>query len=188
MRWFRLAVCATALVTLAAVPARAQGFITPYIGYNYGGDSDHCVSLRNCEDRQVNWGVAIGKTGGVMGFEEDFAYAKNFFGKTEGADNAVITVMSNLMIVIPAGPIQPYGLIGLGLIRSHAKLDTSVFNVTKNALGYDIGAGINIFPVRSFGIRGDIRHMKTLSDLTLGIFNDDKLSFWRASLGLTLRF
>jgi hypothetical protein len=60
--------------------------------------------------------------------------------------------------------------------------------VTNNALGYDIGAGINIFPVRSFGFRGDIRHVKTLSDLTLGIFEDDKLSFWRASLGLTLRF
>jgi opacity protein-like surface antigen len=188
MRWFRLAACATALVTLGAVPVRAQGFITPYIGYNYGGDSQNCASLRNCEEKRMNWGVAIGKTGGVVGFEEDFAYAKNFFGKTPGVDNAVITVMSNLMLVIPAGPIQPYGLIGLGLVRSHAKLDTSVFNVTKNALGYDIGAGINIFPVHSVGVRGDIRHMKTLSDLTLGIFNADKLSFWRGSVGLTLRF
>jgi opacity protein-like surface antigen len=188
MRWFRLAAYATALVTLAAVPARAQGFITPFVGFNYGGDSANCVGLTSCEDRQMNWGVSIGKTGGVVGFEEDFGYAKDFFGKTAGADNAVLTLMSNLMIVIPAGPIQPYGLIGMGLIRSHAKLDTSVFNVTKNALGWDIGAGINIFPVHSVGIRGDIRHMESLSDITLGIFSNDQIGFWRGSLGLTLRF
>jgi opacity protein-like surface antigen len=189
MQWFRLAACATALVTLAAVPAAAQGFITPYIGFNYGGDSgDYCVSLRNCEDKRTNWGVSIGKTGGVVGIEEDFGYAKNFFGKAPGVDNAVLTLMSNILVVIPAGPIQPYGLIGLGLIRSHAKLDTSAFNLSKNALGYDIGAGINIFPVHSVGVRGDIRHMQSLSDITLGVFSSDKVGFWRGSLGLTFRF
>jgi opacity protein-like surface antigen len=188
MRWFRLAACATALVTLVSVPATAQGFITPYIGFNYGGDSANCLSLRNCEDKRTNWGVAIGKTGGIVGIEEDFGYAKDFFGKTPGADNAVLTLMSNLMLVIPAGPIQPYGLVGLGLIRSHAKLDTSALSFTKNSLGYDIGAGINIFPVHSVGIRGDIRHLETFDDITLGVFSNNKVGFWRGSLGLTLRF
>jgi len=188
MRRFGLAVCATTLMMFAAVPARAQGFITPFIGFNYGGDSDNCAALTSCEDRRTNWGISIGKTGGAVGVEEDFGYAKNFFGEIPGGDSAVVTLMSNLMLAIPAGPIQPYALIGLGLIHSHAHLDTSLLDVSQNALGYDIGAGVNIFPVHSIGIRGDIRHIQSFSDLTLGIFNNDQLGFWRGSLGLTLRF
>lgn len=176
------------LVTLTPITARAQGFITPYIGYNYGGDSANCASLRNCEEKQVNWGVSLGKTGGVFGVEADFGYAPHFFGKAEGADNAVLHFMSNVLLVIPAGPIQPYGLIGIGLIRPHAKLDASSLSITKNALGYDIGGGINIFLARSVGIRGDVRHIKTMKNLTLGVFSSDKLDFWRASAGLTFRF
>ena len=45
--------------------------------------------------------------------------------KTPGGDNAMLTLMSNLMLVVPAGPIQPYALIGLGLIRPHAEFDAT---------------------------------------------------------------
>ena len=55
-------------------------------------------------------------------------------------------------------------------------------------LGYDIGGGLNIFIVHSFGIRGDIRHMHTLQDITLGVLQNQPLDFWRASAGVTFRF
>jgi len=38
------------------------------------------------------------------------------------------------------------------------------------------------------GIRGDIRRFKTLQDVNLFIFTQDKLKFWRASGGLALVF
>jgi opacity protein-like surface antigen len=176
------------LLICAAAPARAQGFISPFVGYNFGGDSANCISLQNCEDKRLNVGVSIGTTHGVLGFEEDIAYAPDFFGKTPGTSNSVLTLMSNLLIVVPAGPIQPYALIGVGLIRPHAQFDALNLAVDQNALGYDIGGGINIFLARSLGIRGDIRHLRTMSDVTLGLFSNDQLDFWRASAGLTLRF
>lgn len=188
MRLLRLATVITALVAGIAHPARAQGFISPYAGYNFGGDAAACASLQNCEDKRLNVGVSIGTTHGVLGFEEDIAYAPDFFGKTPGASNGVLTFMSNLLIVVPAGPIQPYALIGVGLIRPHAQFDALNLAVDQNALGYDIGGGINIFLARSLGIRGDIRHLRTMSDVTLGLFSNDQLDFWRASAGLTLRF
>jgi hypothetical protein len=188
MRSFCRVACALALVVLAAGPARADGFISPYLGYNFGGDSDNCASLRNCQEKRNNWGVSFGSTHGIFGFEEDIAYASDFFGKTPGVSNGVLTVMSNLMVVIPAGPIQPYGIVGLGLIRPHMKLDAASLSLDQNTLGYDIGAGLNIFLVHGFGVRGDVRHLHTVRDVSLGVFGNDKLDFWRASLGVTFRF
>ena len=183
-------IVAFVLVCLAvsAVPARADGFISPFIGFNFGGDSANCLGFSNCEDRRNNWGVSLGTMGGVFGFEADIGYAPQFFGKTDTGDNAVLTVMSNLMVIIPAGPIRPYGVVGLGLIRSHAQLNSSLTDFSQNTLGYDIGGGLNIFFVHSFGIRGDVRHMHTLQDVTLGVFQNQPLDFWRGSAGVTFRF
>jgi len=188
MRTCRLVAFVVAASVLRAVPARADGFISPFIGYNFGGDSGNCVSLTNCEEKRNNYGVSVGATGGLFGAELDFGYAPDFFGKTATGDNAVLTVMTNLMVVIPAGPVRPYGIVGLGLIRPHAQLNSSLTDVTQNTLGYDIGGGINIFILHSLGLRGDIRHMHTLQDITLGFFQNQPLDFWRASGGVTFRF
>jgi hypothetical protein len=175
-------------MVLAPATARADGFITPFAGFNFGGDSANCISATNCDEKRLNWGVSFGTTHGIFGFEEDIGYAPDFFGTTSGGDNAVLTVMSNLMIVVPAGPIQPYVVGGFGLIRPHAKLDTSALSVDQNTIGYDVGAGINVFPLHSLGLRADVRHLHTLQDITLGVFQNQPLDFWRASAGLTLRF
>lgn len=189
MKSIRVAAFAVLLAALSAKPASAQGFISPFLGFTYGGDvAANCVSLTNCEERRTNWGVGFGTTHGVLGFEEEIGYAKDFFGKTAGGDNAVLTVMSNVLVIVPAGPIRPYALFGIGLMRPHIKFDSSALAFEKNALGYDIGGGVNIFFTRGVGIRGDIRHLQTFEDVTLGVFSNEKLDFWRASAGLTFRF
>jgi Outer membrane protein beta-barrel domain len=183
------AAIALTFLALSSTPAHAQGFISPFLGFAYGGDvAAVCRSLTSCEDRRSNWGVAFGSARGVLGFEEEIGYAKNFFGDTPNSNNSVLTVMSNLMVVVPAGPVRPYGVIGLGLVRPHFALDSSTLAVTNNSLGYDFGGGVNIFFSQGFGIRGDIRHIETFDDLTLGIFQSDKLNFWRGSAGLVFRF
>jgi opacity protein-like surface antigen len=185
----RIVCLAVSLLAWAASPARADGFISPFVGFNFGGDSANCVSLTNCEEKRLNLGASIGSMNGVVGLEEDIAYARNFFGKTPGADNALLTLMTNMMIGVPAGPIRPYVVIGLGLVRSHVTLDTSsLTTLNKNAIGYDIGGGLNIFLTHGLGVRGDVRHIKTFQDITLGVFNNDQINFWRGSAGLTFSF
>src|SRR5712691_4884654 len=150
---------AAAVLALSATPARADGFITPFVGFNFGGDSANCVSLTNCDEKRTNYGVSIGSVGKAFGFEADFGYAPNFFGSTSGGDNAVLTFMTNLMLVIPAGPVRPYGLVGIGLVRPHAQLNASSLASDQNTLGWDIGGGVNIFLVHAVGVRGDVRHV-----------------------------
>ena len=63
----------TLLISIAcAAPARAEGFISPFIGYNFGGDSG-CPSISNCEDKNLNWGIGVGAVGGLFGVEAEFA-------------------------------------------------------------------------------------------------------------------
>jgi hypothetical protein len=186
----RVHVVALAVVVAAATarPARADGFITPYVGFNFGGDSANCASLSNCEEKRTNWGVTFGSSRGIFGIEADFGYAPNFFGKAPGESNGVFHFMTDFMLVVPAGPVQPYGFIGLGLIRPHAEFSLPSLSLDQNAFGHDIGGGLNLFFSRSVGLHGEIRHLRTFKDVTLGVFSNDKLDFLRASAGLTFRF
>jgi outer membrane protein with beta-barrel domain len=188
MKRYRILVLSLTLMSSSAVPARADGFFSPFLGFGFNSDSPICRSLTDCEEKRTQWGASFGSMNGVFGFEEDIAYAPSFFGKTPGNDNAMLTLMSNLMIIIPAGPIQPYGIIGLGLMRPHVNFDAIDLTLNKNAFGYDIGGGLNIFFGHTVGIRGDLRRLKTFENVTLGLFSSDKIDFWRGSAGLTLRF
>ncbi len=89
-----------------------------------------------------NFGVAFGATGPVFGFEEDLSYAKNFFGDAPATDNSVSSAMSNLLVGVGVGPVRPYFIAGLGLVRPH--VSTIVIDSRRNTLGYDIGGGLSL--------------------------------------------
>ena len=187
IKTFRL--LALAVVCAIAIPwqAHAQGaFITPFLGYNFGGDSANCLSFSNCDQKRLNFGASIGSMGKVVGFEEDISWAKNFFGDAPNTDNSVLTLMSSLLIGAGSGPIRPYFVGGIGLIHPHVSSSlASLGDFSQNAFGYDLGGGIHIM-FGHVGIRGDIRRFKTMSDVSFFGFEGQKLEFWRGSLGLTL--
>ena len=172
---------------MQARPAFADRGITPYVGYNYGGDSSNCLTLTGCQEKHTNIGVSMGSFGGT-GLELDLGYAKNFFGVSPDTNNSVLTVMTNFVVGVPIGPVHPFVVGGIGLIRPHASLSPTVLISSKNALGYDLGAGVALSLGRSFGLRGDIRRFSTFQDLKLFVFTGGKLSFSRATIGLTLKY
>jgi hypothetical protein len=188
MKPYRILAIMLTLMSSSVVPARADGFISPFLGFGFSSDSTICQSLTNCEDHRNQWGISLGSTNGIFGFEQDIAWAPDFFGRTSAGGNGMFTLMSNLMVIIPAGPIQPYGVIGLGLMRPHVDFDALRLTLDQNAFGYDIGGGLNIFFGHTVGIRGDLRRLRTFDDVTLGVFGAEKINFWRGSAGLTLRF
>jgi opacity protein-like surface antigen len=182
---------AVALLLVVPSPASAGGFLIPFIGYNFGGDSGNCPTLTTCDERHMNFGASLGSMGSIFGFEEDISFAKNFFGDADGVDNSVFSAMSNLLIGVGVGPIRPYVVGGLGLVRSHVETSLqSVVGLTggKTSLGYDLGGGVTVLFAPHVGIRGDLRHFHTLQDVNLLTFGGEKLDFWRASAGLALTF
>jgi opacity protein-like surface antigen len=190
---FRSIVLCTAFVVLTlglGSPAAAQGFVSPLIGYDFGGDSG-CPEITGCEDKKLNVGVGLGTLGSILGFELDISYARDFFGEAPGLSSSVLTVTGNVMLGPQIGPVRPYGAAGLGLIKSHVELDAaSLIDSSNNDFGWNIGGGLMIFLSEHVGIRGDIRHFHAFQDLSLlGIqFGDTKLDFSRASAALVFRF
>jgi opacity protein-like surface antigen len=189
-RTIPISILAMALTLGLAHEVRAQGFISPFIGYDFGGDAS-CPNITNCQDKKLNAGVALGSMGSILGFEEEFGYAKDFFGNAPALSSSVLTLMSNLMVVPAIGPVHPYVLGGLGLIKSHIDFTTSsILTSNNNDLGWDLGGGVILLFGGHLGIRGDIRHFHTFQDLTVAGFNlsSPKLSFGRASAGLVVKF
>ena len=181
-------VALTALIAGAASDAAAQGFVSPLIGYDYGGDSG-CRTRTECEDKSLNFGIAFGKLG-VIGFEQEIAYARDFFGDVPGESSGVLTVMSNLLVAPTIGFVTPYGLFGIGLMKAHADFQpTTLLSLSNNSAAWDIGAGVIVWagPV---GVRGDIRHFHSFRSITLpGLsLEDAKLDYSRASGALVFRF
>jgi hypothetical protein len=173
-----------AALALSVVPAHADGFVTPFLGYNFGGDSVNCDSLTACHEKHTNFGMSIGTAGRVAGIEEDFSFAKNFYDTS--TDSSVLTIMTNVRLSLPLGPIQPYVVGGIGLIRPHANNPFQVFT-SKSAFGTDMGGGLTIMFGQGVGVRGDIRRFNA-QGVTLVIFSGARADFWRASVGLTFKY
>jgi len=188
LRFFLRVACPLALVLVAASAADAQGFISPFIGYNFGGDAG-CREIANCKDKRANFGVSIG-TAGIIGFEEELAYAKSFFGERPGASSSVLTLMSNVMVAPRIGPVRPYALIGVGLIKSRVEASLgSLASIDNNNFGWDIGGGLMLM-FGPIGVRGDVRYFHGFQDLeVLGLsLSDLKLDFGRAAAGVVFQF
>ena len=181
----------TLLISISsAAPARAQGFVSPFIGYNFGVDSG-CVEITNCEDKNLNWGVGIGALGPIFGGELEFAFIPDFFGESTTQSSSVFTLMGNFMLAPRFGPVQPYGTIGLGLIKTHAELSvTGLLESDNNDFGWNTGGGMFIFFGDHFGVRGDIRYFHAFSALEFIGFNlgETKLDYGRFSGALAVKF
>ena len=180
------------LLLAGATPARAQGYVAPLIGYDFGGNAG-CQQVSNCQDKRTNIGVAFGKMGTILGFEEEFADAKNFFGQVGTQESSVLTAMSNIMLVPAIGPVHPYGLFGMGLMKTHVGFNrTDVENFDNTGLAYNTAFGATVIFLHHVGIRGDIRHFHSTKSFTIPFIAatpaSEKLSFSRVSGALVLAF
>jgi opacity protein-like surface antigen len=187
-RWIH--VVAVLILLGSARQASAQGFVSPFIGYNFGGDSG-CPQITNCKDKHVDWGLGFGVLGSVVGFEAEFGKTSDFFGSTSNQSTDVLTFMGNFMLAPKIGPIQPYVEAGIGLIRT--SVENVGENVDENQIGWDIGGGVIAFFSRHVGLRGDVRYFHSFqlldtSKLPNLPINETKLNFGRFSGALVLKF
>lgn len=183
----------TSLVACALVStsARADTFLTPYLGSsfssNYGGIETPNKFVYGAD---LMW---LGTSG--VGFEIDLAYHPNFFEAGDrdelfdfGSDGNVVTLMGNLVFGYQGGGVQPYVTGGFGLMRTNIEAPLDLFEVNDNTFGVNAGGGLRL-GARRFGIRGDLRYFRSLSDVS-PIANIDlgNFTYWRGTVGLSLGF
>ena len=197
MRSIRVIAIALVALMLAPLPARADVFLTPFFGVNFGGDSGNKFS-EAFDTSQYNFGASLTVMGaGVFGVEGDFGYSPDFYGKNDAGGSSAFTATGNLIIGIPLGGqkgfgVRPYGLVGMGLLSSKSDFGTGVAEIDGNDLTWSAGGGVLLFFGTKAGIRGDVRYFRTFDDLeVLGIpiaQSPGKVDFTRGSIGFVLRF
>lgn len=178
------------LVLGTAAQTRAQGFISPMFGVNFGGVSG-CPEIRGCTDQQRNLSLSVGKFGSIFGVETELAYTPDFFGEAPGLSSNVLTLMGNVMLAPKAGPVRPYVLLGTGIMKTRFALRTSsLLTMNDTALGYTAGGGVFVFLGDHFGLRGDARYFHSFPDVSiLGItLPSEKLNYSRVGAALVVAF
>lgn len=188
---YRAALLAAAFASIL-IPrsAGAQGFISPSLGYNFGGDSG-CASATDCDDKNWNVGVGLGSYGALLGFEAELTYEDKFLGEDATASTSVLTLMGNVMLAPKIAIVRPYGLAGVGLIRTSIDEAAGGGSVSENQFGWTVGAGLVVYVTSHVGLKGDIRHYHAFQDLGIlgfDLADNEKLDFGRAALGVVLQF
>ena len=189
----RTAAALTVAAACAAVPApaRADTVFTPFLGRSFASRSD--------EVKVTTIGASMASTvGGGFGFEADFGRTSATVGSAAFADNTRVTMlMGNAVLGFPFGRFRPYVVGGFGWLRKEVLSDGAA--VRSGGLGLDAGGGLLGFLSGNFGVRLDLRYVRSVteSDLDtlrlpdgfgLADFLLEDVSFWRASAGLAIRF
>lgn len=185
-----MSVLAAVMLASSASPARAQStYLTPYVGSSFNSTFDDYEF-----GTKLHYGATLTHFGSAVGFEVDFGYSPTFFepGEDELFDfesrGNVTTLMGNLVLGGGGGGFKPYASGGIGLMRSRIEGFSELLDWSDNGFGMNVGAGVRVGGGH-FGLRGDIRYFRQLSELSpfdgldLGDF-----SFWRSSIGVSLGF
>jgi opacity protein-like surface antigen len=186
---------------LTPASTRADGFISPTIGVNFGGSAGGTLRSSSAtavsDGRKINWGVAAGWMGkGIVGVEEDFQWSPDFFGHGGSVDSSrVVTVMTNLIVGAPiggehGGGIRPYASLGVGWINQNISNVNNVNNFTENDFGWDLGGGVMGYFSDNVGLRFDYRYLRNFQETTTNTIGLEvgHFAFQRASVGVLFRF
>ena len=183
-------VFALLILVSSVAPARAQStYLTPYFGSSFNSSLDDYDF-----GTKMHYGASLTHFGSGVGFEVDFGYSPTFFEPGEDdffdfeSKGNVTTLMGNLVVGGGGGGFKPYASGGIGLMRSRIEGVSELLDWEDNGFGVNIGAGLRVGGGH-FGLRGDIRYFRQLSDLSpfdgldLGDF-----SFWRSTVGVSFGF
>ena len=180
--------CLTALALMLFLNAgalEAETILTGFGGVATGGATDRT---------RGTYGGSLGfLSGGVFGFEAEFATIPEFFGNAQEdvfSDNNVLTVMGSILLAAPAGPVRIYGAAGAGLMKTRLKNPDLLFSIDSNDFGINVGGGLLVSGAH-VGLRADFRYFRDLQDADPdGHFDLDfgNIDYWRVVGGITLKF
>lgn len=197
-----VAVVSLCLLFGTATEARADWLITPWIGTTFAIDTTYLTLEIGARDRRYAiFGVSGGWLGSqVFGVEGELTLSPGFFEVDEAGNpleglllaSNLVSLFGNVIAAMPLSvsgdSLRPYLLGGLGLIRV-TQDDQIRLLEDDRSLGLQLGGGAIGFITNRAALRFDLRNVRTLSRGTAITGERDwKLSFWRASIGVAIRY
>jgi hypothetical protein len=181
-----------------AQTAQADFLVSPFFGPVFGGNTTLLdLDIGAATSQHWVFGAAVGwLSDQILGAEADFATIPGFFENSEGTGlvtaSRVSTISGNVIAALPLSitheSLRPYVTGGLGLMRASIE-DLIGLTESNNLLAMQVGGGAIGFIGERAGLRFDLRHSRALErDLNLRGDKRPKLSFWRATVGVTIRY
>ena len=198
----RIRCLALALSLLAPVPVAAEWQVRPYIGFTFGGETTFVDTEKAIGTKNAVVGVSAGWLGEIIGLEGDFGRAPGFFQTDEPAvpdaellTSAVTTLTGNVVIALPARMagygLRPYFSGGAGLMHIDTLTRLQLLDIHRTLPTLSLGGGVTGFVTNRVGLSWDVRRLSTLrgEGETLGnSLGRERLSFWRATMAVALRY
>ena len=132
--------------------------------------------------------------GEIFGVEGDVATTSGFFRGELGTiiRSHVATFTGNVVVALPRRmaeySLRPYAVAGAGV--SHVSFSDGLAVAFSDAPSiWDVGGGVTGFVSRNVGVNWDLRRFQTIRSqpVTGQVVEEGKLSFWRATMGFTIR-
>jgi hypothetical protein len=194
---FRLVIAL--IVCLAPDTARADWLLTPFIGTAFAGETTFIDFGRGAGQTKMTVGGSAALLGdGILGLEADIGHSPRFFQEDDPAALVLrsrVTMLTGSVIIaapraVTRESLRPYLVGGLGLMQARSVDIIPFLPFDKNLLGLSLGAGAIGFLTERTGIRFDLRHLKAVTgeDGPLARPGTSRLSFWRATIGVTFRY
>lgn len=194
-----LAAIVAAAAALTPAPARADVFVSPFLGVKFRGatnqlDLDESNGVRETKSAVGISGVVVTDDG--PGLEIDIAHQSRFF---EGADDSLVTrsgvttLSANVMLAAPIAwtreSLRPFAVAGLGWMHAASNDQISLNPIKNDYLGLTMGVGAVGFLTDVVGLRFDLRYLKSVSSADTAELTGRvaRLSFWRATIGVVFR-
>ncbi len=192
---------AVALLLLLGTPpgtAHADWQITPFLGNSFAAQTGFLIFEEGL-GRRLTLGTSVALlSDSLFGLEAEIGHTPRFF---EGDDplglvlsSRVTTVSGSVIVAAPLAvtreSLRPYLALGIGLMQARSKHAAGVLPVDENLLAVNVGVGATGFLTDRTGLRFDLRHFKSLgaADVATTPPGASRLSFWRATAGVTLRY
>lgn len=189
------------LLLMSARTYAADRQIRPFIGATFGGGTTFVDTEKAIGKANLAIGVSAAFLGEVFGTEIDVADAPGFF---ESGDkhlvigSRVTTISGNIVVAAPHRlteySLRPYVVGGAGLMRVRTTTSLSVFDVSSVIPALDVGVGAIAFLTNRVGFCWDVRRFQSVGSNTGNVgngglsFGDERLSFWRATMAVAIRY
>jgi hypothetical protein len=193
----RIAVVAVLVLMLPPRAVAADKQIKPFVGVALGGNTTFIDSDVVVASPHGMIGVSTVVLGDLVGVDVDVALAPGFFTGERRLviSSSVLTVTGNVVITLPRRLteyfLRPYFIGGAGVMRVNINDSFDAIPVGETLATFDVGGGVTGMLTNRTGVSWELRNFRSFGrdPMLQGIsFGPERLSFWRATMALAVRY
>ena len=183
-----------------AVPAAASAdwLVSPFVGTTLGGSTNLLTLDSSSGNKKFTFGASFGfLSDGLFGLEASAGHTPHFFEGSSGSlvlTSGVSTLTGDVIVAVPQSitgySLRPFFVVGVGLLHANSRDLIQFVSFDSNLLALNLGGGAIGMLSNRTGLRFEIRQYKNVSAdstaTTSGM--STRISFWRASVGVVLRY